>query len=619
MPAPNFLASISSYAFNYKNMGYKIEKDKVFILNFSELYWYLSQRGLSYKKEITQEAKEKYNYSSDFSNWITQWSSPWSNHDRTASVRTDNYLFTQHNSIHKSGLVPALHINPDYVLNDGRRVGDLNILDKLFFGSYLDSPIEWQIINISDEGYPLLLSTKVIDLKRLDAKGDLSRGYSDYILFDEADVSIVDDLEYKSTSLSSDINIPTVNIINEEELNKRQNGPYTVDFNIVDDESGIDYVITPDGNKLNTGNFSYTVGKNNTGVNFKIMDRAGNYLESYIPISNINQEPNVIINVSDSNWSKDDVYIDINTSNEVIARFKTFYYTNVNTSMSSFNFPNYTSYNGARFLISGKAKLLYLDERAMSGHLRFGMVFKSKKLSEYGYKAGVSYDRREVIALKDLVLDEYIDFEYIYEVPESYAHSLSASAESDVSSINGELFKVEVADLKYELIDSPNTNFNIEEIILPNGESINGSSYCDIISTDGIHNLTYRILDSRGKETTKTITTKIDKTAPTLNLDYDKSTEITAQNIVVNINASDSLSGFKRIKLPDGNYITNSNSTYTISSDGSYTFECEDVAGNITTKTIAINNIDKEKPNVSIDKNDNWTNKPIQININTRD
>ena len=34
------------------------------------------------------------------------------------------------------------------------------------------------------------------------------------------------------------------------------------------------------------------------------------------------------------------------------------------------------------------------------------------------------------------------------------------------------------------------------------------------------------------------------------------------QNIDVNISASDSLSGLKRIKLPNGNYVNNSLNTY---------------------------------------------------------
>ena len=220
--------------------------------------------------------------------------------------------------------------------------------------------------------------------------------------------------------------------------------------------------------------------------------------------------------------------------------------------------------------------------------------------------------------MNELSFDSYTDFEFNYTIPSNYSHKLMTYIESDISQSPGKVFEVELKDLKFELVDSNNNDFRVESIVLPSGEIINEKYYTDTISIEGINTLTYKVLDSRGKETSKTITTKIDKTAPALDLNY--SINITNQNIAVNINASDTTSGVKRIKLPNGNYITNLNSTYTISGDGEYTFECEDVAGNITTKTITINNIDKEKPNVVIDKdNVEWTNQGVQININTRD
>ena len=199
----------------------------------------------------------------------------------------------------------------------------------------------------------------------------------------------------------------------------------------------------------------------------------------------------------------------------------------------------------------------------------------------------------------------------------NYSNNLKPWVDLTLNGYYGQEIRVSPVNIKFEIEDD--SDFSISSIILPNGRIVLGGSYQDVISEDGIHNLTYSATDNRGDSISKTITVKVDKTAPTLNLQYDVS-NTTNQNVLVNISASDSTSGVKRIKLPNGNYITNLNSTYTISGDGSYTFECEDVAGNITTKTIVIDNIDKDSPNVTIDKNKvEWTNGPVQIKINARD
>lgn len=73
-----------------------------------------------------------------------------------------------------------------------------------------------------------------------------------------------------------------------------------------------------------------------------------------------------------------------------------------------------------------------------------------------------------------------------------------------------------------------------------------------------------------------------------MNYNYDKFDFLLNKSLVVNISGSDALSGFKRIKLPDGTYTSSPNATYTITDYGTHVFECEDVAGNITRETIVV-------------------------------
>ena len=59
---------------------------------------------------------------------------------------------------------------------------------------------------------------------------------------------------------------------------------------------------------------------------------------------------------------------------------------------------------------------------------------------------------------------------------------------------------------------------------------------------------------------------------------------------------------------------------FNIFENGEYVIEVEDFSGNITRKVLTINNIDNDNPIIAIDKNKTeWTNKPVEININTKD
>ena len=619
MYSPTFLANLKNYIFDYKNFGYKSELDKVFILNPTEIYWYLEQRGISLNKEFTDEIKKKYNIKGDNYGWWTQWSSRWDNYDRKLITKRDDYVFSQVNSMTRAGVVPALHIKPNYTFNDGKKAKDLNIMDKITFGRYMDSPIIWTVVNISDNGYPLLLSDKMIEFFNFDAKGDQSRIYSDYINYKKHDVSTLDDLQFKSTYNTEDIMPPKIRILNEEALNIRQNGSFELELEFYDDDSEIEFVITPEGNKIYSSSLTYQVSSNGYKI-FTVKDTSGNYSKCLIPSFNINQSPEIKITTSTTTdtWTNNNINLDIHTSNEVVWKPSSLRVTN-NKSLPQYGFPNYTVYNDTRFKISGKAKLLYKDESVKdSDSFKIGTFFNNKSTSEYGYIVSGIHDYNNHIYIGDLNYDTYTEFEFNYIVPSNYSHGLKSFGRFNIGNGGTDLIEIEIIDLSYELVNSDTTDFFISSIVLPNGEIINDSNYTTVISEEGINNYTFKIIDSRGKETSKTITTKIDKTAPTLNLNYN--TNITNQNISVNISASDATSGVKRIKLPNGNYITNSNSTYTISGDGEYTFECEDIAENIITKTITINNIDKEKPSVVIDKNNtDWTNKGVQININTRD
>lgn len=138
------------------------------------------------------------------------------------------------------------------------------------------------------------------------------------------------------------------------------------------------------------------------------------------------------------------------------------------------------------------------------------------------------------------------------------------------------------------------------------------------ITTEGKNYLHIEAKDNAGNVMQRSIGEyQIDKTIPTLNLTNDNQWSATT---IINASASDNLSGIHSIKLPDGNYIYGSNANYTVSENGTYTFEAEDNAGNKTTKTITISNIDKIKPTLSFSiSTSNWTNQDVIITATATD
>ena len=423
--------------------------------------------------------------------------------------------------------------------------------------------------------------------------------------------------------MSSDRDIPTISIKNGEALLIRQNGAYSVDFEINDD-SGIEYIQVNSENKIYSSKFSYTFTKNGSNV-ISAMDNAGNLAEFYIPVTNINESPVVSLsNSSNGEWTSSNVYIDVSTSHDVIYRHPDSVYSS-RTGLGGKYFPNYFNYSQSKFRVSGKMKL---NSQLGAGigdksYLIPSLGYNRKWLTDDGYFSDVLYigpKDSEYIKVKDLSSTEFTDFEYEITIPKNYSHNLHALMDTkNVGALGDSHLEIELKDLTYELInDDEDSGFKIKSIELPNGKIVNQNKYTDVIEEEGIYsNLEYKILDSRDKETIKRTSVKIDKTAPELDLTYDKDELVNNKSATINITASDNLSGVKRIRLPNGNYVNSNKAVYNINGNGGYVFECEDVAGNITTKVISING-GNSNLNTNIDKGSNWTNNGVQINIDLR-
>ena len=611
--SPVLMSSNPHVALDYKKYSHKADIDKIYLLSLHEIYWYLNRRGFDLKKYPTEQINKKYNLGNQSLNWWSTGSTEGGCTEYQYIMQNNGVFKLASSSNKKQGVVPAFNLNPSYVFEDGKKASELKIGDIITFGSYKGVSIEWQVINMSKSKIPLLLSRYAIDFKAYDASGDKSRIYSDYIKWGAYDMDYSQDVEYSPVKNSKDIEPPTITIENEEYLDIRHDNSFILNISVYD-ESGVKYVLMPDGNRVNSSSFKYEVRENGEYI-FKCMDSVGNFNEFVVPVSNINQSPSLELEQSNENWSKSDVSIKIKSSNTVTQ--------SINQVLASPGeywggiFPNYISYGGRSFKIKGSLKLISYDKSVLgtNSQFRLGVNYNSRRnKNKYSYVIAPTWEPLIQIPIDDIIAKETFDFEYDVLISNNYYNRLLPWGEFNIRGLDDKrVVELEIVDLTYEIKDD--SDFAIQSIELPNGRVIKDvKEYTDTITEEGIYNLKYKVLDSRGITTEKTMTVKIDKTAPTLNLTYDKGELVNNRSTTVNVNASDSLSGIKRVKLPNGNYTTSLNASYVVNGNGSYAFECEDIAGNITSKTISING-NSSNLNTKVNKSDNWTNKGVQINI----
>lgn len=150
-----------------------------------------------------------------------------------------------------------------------------------------------------------------------------------------------------------------------------------------------------------------------------------------------------------------------------------------------------------------------------------------------------------------------------------------------------------------------NTAFSI-----PNNIS-NGQHFFQVWAADNCGNMSVPV--------TVYFNVNKDVTAPTGTHSINP-TNWTNGNVTITLNTTDDMSGVKRIKKPDGNYVSSASTTYTVASNGRYTFVLEDNVGNTRNYNVTISNIDKTAPTGSLSHSPtNWVNTDVKIHWNVAD
>jgi Predicted membrane protein len=161
------------------------------------------------------------------------------------------------------------------------------------------------------------------------------------------------------------------------------------------------------------------------------------------------------------------------------------------------------------------------------------------------------------------------------------------------------------------------SNSAMKSITLPNNNVVNGGTATYIVGANG--NYTFVATDNVGNNTTNSITvSNIDTTGATLNL--SENTTSWAKQVTINASASDTQSGVKSITLPNGTVINGASASYPVTANGTYQFVVIDNVGNITTKSITVNNVDTTAPGMTFTQSTNQiTNQSVTITATASD
>lgn len=609
VPSDNIHISSTDIDKNWKNYSYQAMKEKVFILGLNEMFEYVQKRGFSTKKGLTDRAMDRFNISSPTHTYATSTT----NYTNQNSEAIWGYDTNGHgNAIGitaRFGIAPAIHLKPDYTLSNGKKARNLAIGELVTFGTYDGAKIQWRVINKTPEGFPLLWAEKSVTLKRYDAPGEIHLRNSVSVNFPNADISIRDDLKF--TNGHSDITPPYLRVVDDSDLHKRQNGSFSMVIEAVDNESGIDTVILPNGNRVKTSKVTYTFTENKRYY-FTAIDKAGNHYGFEIPVGNVNPPASVIITPSASGWTNKNVSVDIKTT-----QANTDWYVKgplvTKPGLTGPSMPSFTTYAGKRYRLTGDVRLVSKKDDRFNAAIR--MPYRQIASLGNNYRVSYTYPQAVSIPIKNLKTNEWTSFDETFTINGSYFDGLRTYLAITHGSIENGNYSVEWRDVEVVLLDKE--DFRIDKIILPSGKEVAKDSYVDTLSKEGTY--TYKVLDSRGKTTEKSVTVKIDKVKPVITATGDLSNK-NLQQVTLKINASDDRSGVKRIRKPNGEWDDRSSFDYNIYENGSYIFTAEDHAGNQQSVTVSVKNLDNVAPTVSVSGNPtSWTNQNAALKIAASD
>lgn len=410
-------------------------------------------------------------------------------------------------------------------------------------------------------------------------------------------------------------------------------GSVTLRVYNIDDKGGSGYRHTrlPNGSYSTSKNITYTVSQNGT-YTFTIYDHQGNKTEKTFNVTNIdNTPPSVTFNPNGGSTYKQShsTTVTVNDSGSGVKSRQ--YAWSTSSSQQPTNWTNFS--NGATFSTPTSTGNHYLwvrsEDNVGNVTVTKSNVFRvdriapehvSSSITGERYQDGSTYWVRpgDVLTVTFRQRDEHSgnDSGYIRLTGNGqdvrYSHGFNNSSKTDMVVVNSQFANtssIQVLGVERTEHNTSNGYGTLEWRV-----KLNTSGHTYSIQ------YYYRDNASNSRGYTTVASARVDGEAPTLNVTRS-TTSPTNGNVTLTATASDSLSGVKRIKKPDGTWVNSSSVTYTATSNGTYQFVAEDNVGNQRTVNVTVSNIDKENPTFDVSYSPTeWTNKNVTIRLtNIRD
>ena len=394
--------------------------------------------------------------------------------------------------------------------------------------------------------------------------------------------------------------------------NKYQNSLEIRIKNVADEGgSGLNNVYGPDGKAIQIhqmyGYYAYYVTENNKTYDFKIKDFAGNVTTKSVTVNNLDlDKPQAIVTSSTEGWSKEDVEVTV---------------TGTDWEMGS-------AWLGSGNLIKNSSFI-----KEFSGWTKNNLQYSSFWVSN-GHKA--------------LCLGCTGQYQGIYQtVSGTFKNAtLSVWVRADSAEVGKQMFfGVQGGKTKTVTITSDWTRYDLDLGDVTNPTVIfysasNGVTFSmrdPMMTSDGVYSqqwipnkneindcldmsnlvksvtnkftvtqtgtYTAYVHDGAGNEVTKDVEVKIDKVAPTGDIQFSNNPTNSSVTVYLDNINDEGGSGIAKVLGPNGNEIEKNEQLgyyrYSVSENGTYSFKIVDNAGNETTKTATISSIDKVNPTLT--------------------
>ena len=399
-----------------------------------------------------------------------------------------------------------------------------------------------------------------------------------------------------------------------------------------DSQSGVNKIVLPDGKVVSDTEAEYRVTSNGN-YEFKVYDNAGNISSKIVSISKVdNISPQINTIYDDSTWEKSKVIRVTATDSESGIRSiqlpdgKVVNSSTVEYKISANGTYEFKCFDNVGNETSEIVSITKIDTTIPMINLEYDNEawerLKNIKISVSDSESGI--DRIElpdgviVTGKTEAIYTVEENREYAFKVYDRVGNMNTETIEiSKIDKVSPEVSVIYDKDSwersKVIRVTAVDSESGIKYIELPDGSIINNK---DAVEYEVVENGEYvfKISDNTGNITTKKVNiTKIDKTPPTVNVSFNN--KEWAKQIRIDITASDSESGVSKIKLPSGAFVSASEASFTVSTNGSYEFKVYDSVGNITTEIVEIANIDNTAPTLNVEYDDSQWAKNIDIDL----